>query len=229
MKNMDLFNFWMLITAMAYNWNKIIKYWLWFPPNGISILLPKGGHQPTLLPKGSHGLVHYERSVISSMMGPLAGVPGWGDWGPLAPQKWSQCPYRSPQWPRPSQCSWHSLLPQWAPWLLLSVRDPGVPHEPSLVMGPSASRLLLPGSLEVVSLAWQSLAPSLEMWVLTVLWTFNSSSALWHWAILSLELLLWGLCLEPQEMGGICPAAMTSLGGVTPFSTQGINLVIVPF
>ena len=110
---------------------------------------PKGGHQPTLLPKGSHGLVLYESLVISSMMGPLAWVP----WlGPLAPQKWAWCPFRSSQWPRTSQCSWCSLSPQWAPPQLPAVRGPGVPHEHPLAMGPSASRSLLPGSLEVVSL-----------------------------------------------------------------------------
>ena len=122
-----------------------MKFWLWFLPNGISILLPKGGHQPTLLPKGSHqptllpkgghGLVCYERSVISYMMGPLLGSPSWGHWGPLTPQKWSQCPYRSPQWPHPSQCSWCSLLPQWALSLLPAVRGLGVPQEHPLVNG----------------------------------------------------------------------------------------------
>ena len=101
--------------------------------------------------------------------GPL----GWGPLlgateGLLPPQKWLWCPYRSSQWPCPSHCSWCSLLPQWAPSLLLSVRDPGVPHEPSLAMGPSASRPLLPGNLEVVSLAGQSLAPLLAMWALTL-------------------------------------------------------------
>ena len=42
-------------------------------------------------------------------------------------------------------------------------------------------------------------------------WVCNCSSALWHQAILSLGLLLWGLHLEPQEMGGICQCVMTGL------------------
>ena len=45
-----------------------------------------------------------------------------------------------------------------------------------------------------------------------VLCTFKSSADC-HWTILSPELWLWGLCLEPQEMGGICLAVTTGLEG----------------
>ena len=45
-----------------------------------------------------------------------------------------------------------------------------------------------------------------------VLCTFNSSAHCCQ-TILSPELLLWGLCLEPREMGGICPVATTGLEG----------------
>ena len=38
-------------------------------------------------------------------------------------------------------------LAQWAPSLLLSVRGLGIPHEPSLAVGSSIGRPLLPGSL----------------------------------------------------------------------------------
>ena len=106
--------------------------------------------------------------MISSMMDTLVRAPSSGL---LSPRKWSQCPYKSPLWPCPSQCSWHSLSPQWAPPLLLSLRGPGVPHDPSLMMGLSVSRPLLPGSLGVVLLAGQSLAPLWLMWALN--WCFG--------------------------------------------------------
>ena len=140
--------------------------------------------------------------------------PDWGHWGPLTPQKWLWCPYKLSQWPHPSWSSWCSLLPWWVLSLLLSVRDLGVPHGPSIVMGPSTSRLLLPRK-PGGGVTCQAISSTFVGNVGSdfVLWTFNSSSALWHQAILSPELLLWGLCLEPQEIGGVCPAAMTGLEG----------------
>ena len=150
--------------------------------------------------------------------GPLwLGSPGWGHWGPLAPQKWSRCPYRSPQWPCPSQCSWHSLLPQWAPPLLPAVRGPWVPQEHPLVTGLPASRSLLPGSLEVVWLAARLPVSLLAMWALTLCFELVPlpfcSPALWCQAILSSELLLQGLCLELWEIKGICLVLVTGLEG----------------
>ena len=49
-----------------------------------------------------------------------------------------------------------------------SCKGLGVPHEHPPVTGPSASRSLLPGSLEVVSLAVQFPAYLFVMWALTL-------------------------------------------------------------
>ena len=138
---------------------------------------------------------------------PWLGSPAQGHWGPLSPQKWLWCPYRTPPWSCPLQFSWHSLLPWWAPSLLLSVRGLGIHHKPYLVVGSSRSRPLLPGSLGVGSPARQSLAPSLVMWAL--IWCFEPSTS--H-LLTSIELSS-PLSLEPQEMGGICPEAMTGWEG----------------
>ena len=53
-----------------------------------------------------------------------------------------------------------------------------------------------------------------------VLCTFNSSACCCQ-TILSPELQLWGLHLEPREMGGICPAATTTLEGCNTFLHPG--------
>ena len=154
----------------------------------------------------------------------------WGHWRPLNPQKRSHCPYRSPLWPHPSQCSWHSLLPQWAPPLLLSLRGAGVPHEPPLAMDLSVSRPLLPESLGVVLLAGQSLTPLLVMWALT--WFFGpltlhlptgiKPSSPWNFdfEVSTWNLEKWEECAQWQQL---------AWRGVTPPSTQGINLGAVPF
>ena len=43
--------------------------------------------------------------------------------------------------------------------------------------------------------------------------TCSLSSALWHWALLTLELWWWGLCFASPTASGVCPTAATSQEG----------------
>ena len=156
------------------------------------------------------------------------GPPGWGHWGPLTTRKWSWCPYRSPQWPRPSQCSWHSLLPQWVPPLLPAVWGLGVPQEHPLATGLPASRPLLPGSLEVASLAVRLPASLLVMWALTLCFglvplPFNVEPSFpWNFCH---EVSIWNF----GRLNGSAKQQWPAWRDVSLPSTQGIGLVNVPF
>ena len=116
--------------------------------------------------------------------------------------------------PCPLQCSWHSWLPWGAPSLLLSLRDPGALCEPFSGNGSLHRQAVTPmkpgGGITHGAISSSFVGDKGSGLMLC---TFDSSAHC-HQTILSPELQLWGLCLEPCKMGGkICPVATPSLEG----------------